>query len=597
MKIVKAKEQLSVKDDVGLNLNSLMVLESRYLNRDSEGNLCETPGQLFRRVAENISKAELIYGKSQEQKEKICSIFYKMMTDLEFLPNSPTLMNAGLEIQQLAACFVLPIEDSMEGIFETLKNTALIHKSGGGTGFAFSRIRPRGDMVQSTKGIASGPVSFMKIYDAATEQVKQGGKRRGANMGILRVDHPDILEFISAKENPGVLNNFNISIGLTENFMNALENDRDYRLINPRNGETVKKIRAKSVFDLAVNMAWKNGEPGIIFLDRINEDNPTPKLGEIEATNPCAEQPLLPYEACTLGSVNLSRMVKKGEVDWHKLKNTVHKAVHFLDNALDMSRFPMEEIKNMVHGNRKIGLGVMGFADFLIQLRIPYNSEEGENMGEKIMNFIHENAVEQSEKLADERGAFPNFKKSSFYNNGRHQRRNSTLTTVAPTGTISIIAGASSGIEPLFAVSYLRHTDQFEFREVNPLFEKAAREKGFYSEELIRRITKGESIQDIKEIPSDIKKLFVTSGEISPEWHVRVQAAFQKYTDNAVSKTINFRPEASPEEVKEAFLLADKLKCKGLTVYRSKSRGEQVLNHEENKITRENYQGKCPSCS
>ncbi len=595
--IRKAKSMLGVEDDIKLTVNAVKVLEKRYLKKDFEGNVVETPKEMFKRVSRNIAKADSKYGADDSKVKKTEREFYKVMTSMEFMPNSPTLMNAGRDLQQLSACFVLPIEDDMDSIFETLKSTALIHKSGGGTGFSFSRLRPAGSRVKSTSGVASGPISFMKVYNTATEVIKQGGTRRGANMAILRVDHPDILDFIVAKEREGSLNNFNISVAITEKFMEAMEKDEEYELVDPRTKETVKTLNAKRVFDLIVTMAWKNGEPGIVFLDKINEDNPTPEVGEIESTNPCGEQPLLPYESCNLGSINLSKMVSRhGEevkIDYPKLRRTVRTAVHFLDNVIDMNNYPLERISEMTRANRKIGLGVMGFADMLIMLGVPYNSKEAARMAEEVMKFIHDEAVLMSQKLAKERGAFPNFKKSVF--KGGPPRRNSTLTTIAPTGTISIISGCSSGVEPLFAISYVRRNilDQGdELIEVNPLFEQAARRGGFYNEELMRHIAARGGIQHVEQIPESVKKVFVTSHDITPEDHVRMQASFQKHTDNAVSKTVNFPAQATTEEVEEVYVLAHKLDCKGVTIYRDQSRKEQVLNIAGEK----KREGACEKC-
>ena len=560
-----------------LSRNALTVLERRYLKRDREGKILETPAQMFRRVADSIAAAEKIFS-AKADIAKLADQFYKMMAALEFLPNSPTLMNAGRDLGQLSACFVLPVGDSMEEIFDALKYTALIHKSGGGTGFSFSRLRPANDLVMTTTGISSGPISFMRVFDAATETIKQGGTRRGANMGILRVDHPDIMDFIMCKAENDTLHNFNISVGLTESFMAAVEKDEKYDLINPRNGQSVGTLDARRVFDRIVRQAWQNGEPGIVFLDRLNRDNPTPHLGMIESTNPCGEQPLLPYESCNLGSINLGKMVKDGAVDWTRLKDVIYLSVHFLDNVVEINKYPLPEIAAITLGNRKIGLGVMGWADMLIMLGISYDSEEARQLAGEVMQFINDSGHRASRKLARERGAFANYKNSVYDQKREPPIRNATVTTIAPTGTISIIANASSGIEPVFAVSYVRQVmDNDTLLEVHPLFEKTARERGFYSPELMQRIAKHATIRDMEEIPADIRKIFITAHDISPEAHIRMQAAFQKYTDNAVSKTVNFPNNATIDDVAQVFWLAYKLDCKGVTIYRDGSRPLQVL--------------------
>jgi len=563
--------------EVKLTENAYKILKKRYLKKDENGEPAETPEQLFWRVARNVAEADRFYDFNADILSS-AKEFYHAMTSLEFLPNSPTLMNAGRELQQLSACFVLPVGDSMGEIFTAIHNTAIIQKTGGGTGFSFSRLRPKGDMVKSTDGVASGPLSFIEVFNATTESVRQGGRRRGANMGILRIDHPDIVEFITAKRQPGRLTNFNISVALTNEFMRALENDEEYDLINPRNGEHVKKLKASTVFNMIVQNAWETGEPGIIFIDRIDEDNPTPSLGHIESTNPCGEQPLLPYESCVLGSINLGRMVKKSEedkieIDWDHLRKAVHLGVHFLDNVIDMNHYPIKEIEEMTKANRKIGLGVMGFADLLIQLGIPYDSKEAVETAQELMKFIQNESILASQEIAKTRGAFPNFGQSMYNVPGAPRIRNATCTTIAPTGTISMIAGCSSGIEPLFAVAYVKTVmDKDRLIEVNPRFVKAAKEHNFYSEELMEKVAEKGNLMEIAEVPNDVKRLFVTAHEITPEWHIRMQAAFQKYIHNSISKTTNFPRGATQDDVRHTYMLAWKLGCKGVTVYRDGSR-------------------------
>ncbi len=562
--------------------NAKIVLQKRYLKRNKEGKVVETPEKMLRRVANNIAKSDTFYKKSKKEVANVANEFFEIMDNLEFLPNSPTLMNAETGLQQLSACFVLPIGDSIDSIYDTIKHAAIIHKSGGGTGFSFSKIRPKGSSVGTTGGVASGPISFIKVFNSSTEAIKQGGRRRGANMGILRVDHPDIMEFIIAKEKEGEINNFNLSVAITDLFMDALHADKDYDLIDPYTKEVAEKPKTREVFDKIVEMAWKNGEPGIIFIDRINESNPTPELGAIESTNPCGEQPLLPYESCNLGSINLSKMVIRPvgvtdtKIDYNRLRKVIKIAVHFLDNVIDANKYPIKKIEVNTKANRKIGLGVMGFADMLIRLGIPYDSNEAIKVAKKVMKFISEEATAASCSLAEDRGVFPNFEKS-VYCDKNLRLRNATLSTIAPTGSLSIIANCSSGIEPIFAIAYKRKISIGELTEVHPLFKEYIIKKNIYSDSLMDKIAKEGSIQNIEEIPKNLKKLFCTAHDIEPEWHIRMQAAFQDYIDNAVSKTVNFKQESTREDIEKVYTLAYKLGCKGVTVYRDKSREEQVL--------------------
>lgn len=606
---------MCMEDKIDLTPNAIKVLEKRYLKRDNEGKCIETPADMFHRVANTIASADLKYGKSQEEVDKLAQRFYDAISHLYFMPNSPTLMNAGRDLGQLAACFVLPIEDSLEGIFETVKNTALIHKSGGGTGFSFSRLRPKNSIVRTTMGVSSGPVSFMNVFNAATEAVKQGGTRRGANMGILRVDHPDILEFIDCKADNTKLNNFNISVAITDKFMEAYLNDEDYDLVNPQNNEVTGRLSAREVFDKIVDNAWKNGEPGIVFIDKMNADNPTPKIGAIESTNPCGEVPLLPYEACNLGSINLGRMMKKTsngwEVDWNLLEKTVRTAMRFLDNVITVNNYPLPQISKMVQNNRKIGLGVMGWADMLMKAEISYASKEGTHLAGEVMEFIDYVSKTESVEMAKERGRFNNFEGSIYdsdhylYNKfkgkssgkitdeqwyeldnqiKKYGLRNATTTCIAPTGTISMIAGASGGVEPLFGLVFSRLImDKTEMLEVNPIFKDYMISHGLYSEELMSKIAKDGSVAHIDGISDEIKHIFVTAHDVTPYWHVKMQAAFQLHTDNAVSKTVNFVESATRDDIKEAYVLAYKNGLKGITVYRNNSRQFQPMNLDSKK--------------
>ncbi len=589
------KEELSEKDikkikgkksKLYLSNNAKEILAKRYLRKDEKDNPIEDPEDMFERVAVAIAAADMKYGASDDEVDKTELDFYNMMVQLDFLPNSPTLRGAGRAVHQLSGCFVLPVEDSMEGIFGAIKNMALVHKGGGGTGFSFGRLRPEGDKVGTTGGVAGGPLSFMQIFNTTASEVMQGGTRVGANMGILPVNHPDVMKFIDVKLDGKSFQNFNLSVSVTDDFMKKAQKKEEYDLINPRNNKKAGKLNAAEVFDQIVNNAWKIADPGVVFIDKINKDNTVPKLGMIESTNPCGEQPLLPYESCNLGSINMANMVKGKSINWDYLKETIHKAVHFLDNVIDVNKYIIPEIEEMTKGNRKIGLGVMGWADMLIRLGISYNSKEANSLAEKAMKFIRDEAREASRKLAEERGGFPNWK-DSIYPEKKMKLRNAAITTVAPTGTLSLIGNCSGGIEPLFAVAYKKKSiwtkegkAKVEQSFVNPLFEYYAKKAGFWSKELVEKVAKKNSIQDINEIPKKWKKIFVTAHDITPEWHIKMQSAFQKYTDSAVSKTINFPKEATVEDIRKAFLLSFKLNCKGITVYRDGSKEGQVYTTE-----------------
>lgn len=567
------------KNEGKIGKNAIEVLKRRYLLRDNNGNIIETPSQMFRRVTKAVASAELEYNTKNETR-KIEEEFFAALSNLEFLPNTPTLMNAGTNVGQLSACFVIPVEDSLSGIFEAAKWTAIIHQSGGGTGFSFSRLRPSGDIVKSVDGQASGPITFMTVFDKTTDVIKQGGRRRGANMGILHIEHPDIIKFINCKLLPGFLSNFNISVAVTDKFLSAVKKKKKHHLVNPRTNKVVKIVDAQFVFNQIIENTWKTGDPGLIFIDEINRHNPTPHLGKIEATNPCGEQPLLPWESCNLGSINLSKVIIDGKINWEKLKKLVHLGVRFLDNVISVNKYPIPQIEKITKSNRKIGLGVMGFAEALIRLGIPYNSKKGLETAAKLMSFIKKEGHQASQILGKERGNFPNFEKSIWKRNYKHMR-NATVTTIAPTGTISIIAGCTSGIEPLFAVSFVRNImEGTKLIETNQLFEDVAKKRKFYSKKLLEEIAKSGSVKKNTQVPDDLKKIFVTALDISPGWHIRMQAAFQKYTDNAVSKTVNLPTTAKYVDVKKAYLLAHKLKCKGVTIYRYGSKANQVLTIE-----------------
>ena len=578
-------------EKVRLNPNAEIVLEKRYFKKDANGSSLEGGRELFWRVAAAIASEESKYPNSPYKTDQLAKEFYDLMTSWKFLPNSPTLMNAGTALGQLSACFVLPVGDSIEEIFDAVKHAAMIHKSGGGTGFSFSRIRPKDSRVGSTGGVASGPLSFLRIFNTATEQIKQGGTRRGANMGIMRVDHPDIMDFIRAKEREGDFNNFNLSIALTEEFMKSVEDNEDYPLVNPHDKQITGHLNARKVFEILVQKAWESGDPGIVFIDRINRDNPTPMQGEIESTNPCGEQPLLPYEACNLGSINLARFFKKPKkgsakedlspdtcIDWDELRRVIHLSVRFLDNVIDASRFPIPLIETNVHKNRKIGLGVMGWADLLFLLEIPYDSEQAINLAGRLMKFMRDEGRDASRMLAQERGPFPAYDESIFAAHQEGPYRNATITTIAPTGTLSILAGCSSGVEPLFALCFARNVmDGERLVETNPYFEQALKDNNSYSDTLMEAVAAKGSIKDIDYLPESMRKVFITAMDIEPVWHLRMQAAFQEYTDNAVSKTVNLPNSASIDDIRNIYWMAYQLGCKGVTVYRDGCKSIQVL--------------------
>ena len=573
-----------------LSKNALTILEQRYLKKNSKGKVIEKPEDMFRRVAKNIAMADVKYSHSKKNVRKTEEEFYNLMVSLDFLPNSPTLLNAGRKLQQLAACFVLPVEDGIEPIFRTLYQAALIHKTGAGTGFNFSKLRPKGDIIESS-GYTSGPISFMKVFDAATEQIKLGGTLRGANMGILDVSHPDIEEFITMKKNPEMLTNFNVSVAITDEFMRCVKNGKEYKLVNPRTKKLARKENAGKIFRLICEQAWLNGDPGVIFIDTINKFNQLPKLGKIESTDSCGEQPLLPYESCNLGSINLSNFAEDEKINYEKLGKTINSAIHFLDNVIDMCEYPLKENRQIVERNRKIGLGVMGFADMLIKLNIPYNSNEGLEKAEEIMKFISEESKKASMELAKSRGAFPSWKNSIYKN--KIKLRNSTMTTIAPTGTISIIANTSSGIEPLFALSYARRTAEGgNLIYFNEELKRTLIEKNLYNDDIIEKINREGSLKDIDEIPESLKEIFVVGSDIGAEWHVKMQAAFQKYVDNGISKTVTLPKDATVEDAEQIFTMAYELGCKGISIYRLGSREGQVIylsSKRDEQITLKNF--------
>lgn len=586
------KAYFHIKDDLKLSANALKVLEERYLQRDEHGHITETPTQLFHRVANAIAQPDHTYGGDVHQTE---DAFFQMMANLEFLPNSPTLMNAGTKLGQLAACFVLPIDDSLQSIFTTLKDMALIQQSGGGTGFSFSRLREQGAVVKSTSGVASGPVSFMNIYDQTTDVIKQGGKRRGANIGILTITHPDIESFITSKTGRR-LTNFNISVAITDTFMKKLHHNETISLRSPKTNKITKKIKADALFTLIAKTAWQTGDPGILFIDEINRRHPLQQIGTIEATNPCGEVPLLPYEACNLGSINLLKMTKNGKIDWDKLRQTTRLAIHFLDNVIDANKYPLPQTEHITKQDRKIGLGIMGFAELLYILKIPYDSPQALKTATRLIKFIATEARQKSVELGQQRGSFPAFPDSTWAKQ-YPAMRNATCLTIAPTGTISIIAGCSSGIEPVFAlVFYRRVMEGKQLQEISEPFKLALINHGLYADALISQLSTRRTVKDMP-LPRDLKKVFVTAADISPLAHLRMQAAFQRYVDNAVSKTINLPNKSTIKDVREIYLEAWKLKCKGITVYRYGSKAEQVLYYGTKKslIAPVDYAGGSPA--
>lgn len=587
--ITGTSHQPSSRKEIPLSHTAKVVAEKRYLCTDENGNVTETVYDMFKRVADNIASGDKFYGATDEQVAQVAADFLEMQVNLEFLAGM-TLRNAGRELQQLSACYVLPMEDSMDSIYTTLKNAAKLHKTGAGIGYDFSKLRPKNASVKSTGGKSCGPVGFMKLIEfSCATIVNSAATRRAGNMGILRIDHPDIDEFLSVKEDSSQLNNFNISVNGTDLFMKAVKEGTTYDIVDPNTGQVVEQRDARQMFRRICEKAWRSAEPGLIFFDQVNRFNPTPQLGPMTATNQCGEQPLFPYEACNLGSIVLNRMVRPSagsgapaEIDWEKLEDRVRKSVHFLDNTIDLNNYPLEELRKMNHANRRIGLGVMGFADLLIELDIPYNSEEAVKTAEVVMKFIQEKSHDQSRKLAKERGSFPNFRGSRWEKLGYTEMRNATVTTIAPTGTTSIFAGCSSGIEPIFSLVYVRKNildqDKDSFMEVHPLFEQKCKERWIYGQELMERVAEAGSLTHVDGIPEDLKKSFITSHDVSPEWHIKIQAAFQKYTDNAVSKTVNMPNEATIEDVEKVYMMAYETGCKGVTVYRDGSRDKQVLN-------------------